>query len=42
MDLTLRQAERADLPLLAQMNKHLIEDEGSANLMTVGELERRM
>ena len=42
MELTLRQAERADLPLLARMNQHLIEDEGSANPMTVGELERRM
>ena len=42
MELTIRRAEQTDLPLLAQMNKHLIEDEGSANPMTVGELERRM
>ena len=31
-----------DIPRLAQMNKRLIEDEGSANPMTVPELETRM
>ncbi len=32
----------ADLPLLAQMNKRLIEDEGHRNPMTVDQLEQRM
>ena len=31
-----------DVPRLAQMNKRLIEDEGSSNPMTVPELEMRM
>ena len=31
-----------DIPLLARMNKRLIEDEGSDNPMTVPELEERM
>lgn len=32
----------ADLPLLAEWNRHLIEDEGSENPMSVPELEKRM
>ena len=31
-----------DVPLLAQMNKQLIDDEKSTNPMTVTELEERM
>ena len=31
MSLLIRPANEADLPLLAQMNKRLIEDEGSRN-----------
>ncbi|MBO7420618.1 MAG: GNAT family N-acetyltransferase, partial [Spirochaetaceae bacterium] len=31
-----------DVPLLAQMNKQLIDDEKSTNPMTVAELEERM
>jgi len=42
MGLTLRHADEADLPLLAQMNKHLIEDEKSRNPMTVAQLQERM
>jgi len=41
-DLILRKAQEADLPLLARMNKHLIEDEGSPNPMDHGQLEGRM
>jgi ribosomal protein S18 acetylase RimI-like enzyme len=40
--LTLRRATLNDLPLLAQMNKRLIEDEGSANPMSMLQLETRM
>ena len=36
------QATTADLPLLAKLNKQLIEDEGHRNPMTVAELETRM
>lgn len=32
----------SDLPLLAEWNRHLIEDEGSDNPMSVPELEKRM
>lgn len=32
----------SDLPLLAERNRHLIEDEGSENPMSVPELENRM
>ncbi len=32
----------SDLPLLAKWNRHLIEDEGSDNPMSVPELEKRM
>jgi SAM-dependent methyltransferase/predicted acetyltransferase len=37
-----RLAEERDVPLLAQMNKQLIRDEGHRNDMTLGELARRM
>ncbi|NLG28897.1 MAG: GNAT family N-acetyltransferase [Chloroflexi bacterium] len=42
VDLVLRSAEEADLPLLAQMNRRLIEDEGSRNPMSVAQLQERM
>ncbi|WP_162848416.1 GNAT family N-acetyltransferase [Paenibacillus nanensis] len=42
MTLTLRGALESDLPILAQMNKQLIDDEGSLNPMTISELEDRM
>ncbi|THF72875.1 GNAT family N-acetyltransferase [Cohnella fermenti] len=42
MDLQLRCAAEADLDLLAEMNKHLIEDEGSTNPMSLAELKTRM
>lgn len=42
MTLTLRGAIESDLPILAQMNKQLIDDEGSLNPMTICELEDRM
>src|SRR5690349_2567808 len=42
MTLTLRVPTEFDLPLLARMNKRLIEDEGSRNPMTLDQLERRM
>lgn len=37
-----RTAVDADLPLLAELNRQLIEDEEHANPMTVEELEQRM
>jgi GNAT superfamily N-acetyltransferase len=37
-----RSADSADLPRLAAMNRALIEDEGAANRMSLGELEARM
>ena len=37
-----RLATPADCPLLAQLNHHLIRDEGHPNPMTVPELEERM
>jgi GNAT superfamily N-acetyltransferase len=40
--LSIRPATSLDLPVLAAMNKALIEDEGSRNPMTLFELERRM
>ena len=40
--LALHPATQADLPLLAEMNKRLIDDEGSRNPMTVNELRERM
>lgn len=42
MPLTLRAATESDLPLLARMNKHLIEDEHSRNPMDLPELAERM
>jgi len=38
----LRDASAADTPLLAQLNRQLIEDEGAANPMSLAELEARM
>jgi hypothetical protein len=37
-----RLAEECDVPLLAQMNKQLIRDEGHRNDMTLTALARRM
>jgi len=42
MNLRLRDAAESDLPILARMNKHLIEDEQSANPMGLSELAERM
>jgi GNAT superfamily N-acetyltransferase len=42
MPLVVRLADEADLPLLAQMNKRLIEDEGSRNPMSIDQLAERM
>ena len=42
MKITAHSATEADLPLLAEMNRRLIEDEGSENPMTVAELQQRM
>jgi GNAT superfamily N-acetyltransferase len=42
MPLTWVRATPGDAPLLAAMNKRLIEDEGHSNPMSVLELERRM
>jgi ribosomal protein S18 acetylase RimI-like enzyme len=38
----LRDAEARDLPLLAELNRQLIQDQGSSNSMSVAELEERM
>ncbi|HLK61507.1 MAG TPA: GNAT family N-acetyltransferase [Chthonomonadaceae bacterium] len=40
--LTIRDATEADLPLLARMNKRLIEDEGSRNPMRQDALQERI
>jgi GNAT superfamily N-acetyltransferase len=42
MSLFIHSANEADLPLLAQMNKRLIEDEGSRNPMSLDQLADRM
>lgn len=42
MPLHIRRAAESDLPLLAQMNKRLIEDQGSRNPMSVEQLQNRM
>ena len=42
MSLLVRPATEADLPLLARMNKRLIEDEGSRNPMSIEQLTGRM
>src|ERR1700761_3498292 len=39
--LDIRQATATDFPLLARMNRELIEDEGHRNPMTVEQLEER-
>ena len=39
---SVREAGERDLPLLARLNRTLIEDEGSSNSMTLPELEARM
>jgi ribosomal protein S18 acetylase RimI-like enzyme len=38
----IREATAADLPLLARLNRELIEDQRSSNPMTLAELEERM
>ena len=40
-EIRVRPATRADLKLVARMNKELIEDEGHRNPMTVDQLEQR-
>jgi GNAT superfamily N-acetyltransferase len=40
--LVIRPANETDLPLLAQMNKRLIEDEGSRNPISIDQLAERM
>ncbi len=42
MPFDIRAATEADLPLLAQMNKHLFEDAGSHNPMSIDDLRDRM
>jgi ribosomal protein S18 acetylase RimI-like enzyme len=42
MAISVRRATANDVPLLATCNRHLIEDEGSRNPMTVAELEERL
>ncbi len=42
MSLSIRTATEADAPLLARMNKHLFEDAGSQNPMSVAALQDRM
>jgi GNAT superfamily N-acetyltransferase len=42
MHLIMRPAVEADVPMLAALNKRLIEDEGSRNPMTMAELQQRM
>ncbi len=42
MDICIRKAELSDADLLAQMNKHLIEDEGSRNPMNISQITDRM
>ncbi len=42
MSFDIRMATEEDLPLLAQMNKHLFEDAGSHNPMSVDALRDRM
>ncbi len=42
MALLIRAATESDLPILARMNKYLIEDEGSRNPKSVVELQHRM
>jgi GNAT superfamily N-acetyltransferase len=42
MPLAIRPATDTDIPLLGQMNRHLFEDAGSHNPMSVAELQERM
>jgi GNAT superfamily N-acetyltransferase len=42
MAIKYRLVNNADLPLLAEMNAHLIQDEGHRNPMDLGQLELRM
>jgi GNAT superfamily N-acetyltransferase len=42
MQIVIRAAQAEDLPLLAEMNRRLIADEGSRNPMRLAELESRM
>lgn len=42
MELKLKRASSIDIDILAQMNKQLIEDEGSLNPMSIFELKQRM
>lgn len=42
MDFELRPATIDDVPILAEMNRQLIRDEGSQNIMDLPELEARM
>lgn len=42
MELELRRATSSDIDRLAEMNKQLIEDEGSMNPMNLDELKQRM
>lgn len=42
MSLSIRVATEADMPLLAEMNKHLFEDAGSQNPMSVAALMERL
>jgi len=42
MEIALRQATTADAPLLARLNREMIEDEHNRNPMTLAELEARM
>jgi GNAT superfamily N-acetyltransferase len=42
IDISLMKATVQDLSLLTQMNKELIEDEGSLNPMSIDQLEQRM
>jgi predicted acetyltransferase len=42
MSICIRKATLDDIPLLAEMNKQLIDDEGSPNPMNVEQLEERM
>lgn len=42
MPITFRPATENDLPLLAQMNKRLIEDQGSRNPMSLEQLQARL
>jgi hypothetical protein len=42
MSLSLRFAQEADLPALAQMNKALIEDEANRNPMSLEQLQQRL